>query len=196
MNPEITHSNRRPGRRRALLAGLAACAALLVLPGIATAGGSGGISTEDGGSRTTSGDKAKLRNGLAIAPRSAPRRVKRAIEAANEIAKGEGYCWGGGHARWRSRCYDCSGAVSYALGKYGSRQVEAPMPSGSYATYGTRGKGRWITWYADGDHMFVVIAGLRFDTAQTAGDGPGWSRDVSTGFLNVSRTAARHKGRI
>ena len=194
MNPETTHSNRRPGRR-ALLAGLAACAALLVLPGGHAAAGTGGISTDDG-SRTTSGDKAKLRNGLAIAPRSAPRRVKRAIEAANDIAKDAGYCWGGGHARWRSRCYDCSGAVSYALGKYGSRQVDAPMPSGSYARYGTRGKGRWITWYADGDHMFVVIAGLRFDTAQTPGAGPGWSRDVRTGFANVSRTAARHKGRI
>lgn len=166
---------------------------LLALPAGNATAGSGGVSTDDG-SRTTSGQKAKLRDGLAIAPRSAPRRVKRAIEAANEIAKGKDYCLGGGHARWRSRCYDCSGAVSYALGKYGSRQVDAPMPSGSYASYGRRGKGDWITWYADSGHMFVVIAGLRLDTSQTPGKGPGWSENVRAGFVNVPKSAARHKG--
>jgi hypothetical protein len=192
---EDTHLNRRHGRR-ATLAGILACAALLVLPAGNAMAGSGGVSTDGGGSQTTAGKDAKLRNGIAIAPRSAPARVKRAIDAANEIVKGKDYCLGGGHARWRSRCYDCSGAVSYALGKYGSRQVDAPMPSGSYASYGKRGKGNWITWYANSGHMFVVIAGLRLDTAQTSGKGPGWSENVRAGFVNVSKSAARHKGKI
>ena len=30
------------------------------------------------------------------------------VDAANEIVKGKDYCLGGGHARWKSRCYDCS----------------------------------------------------------------------------------------
>lgn len=175
--------------------GLAACAALLALPAGEAFAGSGGMTTSSGSSYT-SGDRAKLRNGLAIAPRSAPRKVKRAIEAANEIAKGKSYCWGGGHSRWRSRCYDCSGAVSYALGRPGARIVDSPMPSTGYMDWGKRGKGDWITVYADSGHMFVVIAGLRFDTAQTPGAGPGWSRDVRAGFANVSRKRARHWRRL
>ena len=184
----------RRGGRRAKLAGLAVCA-LMVFPAGDAMAGSGGISTDDGGSRYTSGDRAKLRNGKAIAPRSAPRRVKRAIAAANDIVD-KPYCWGGGHTRWRSRCYDCSGAVSYALGDPGARIVDAPMPSGGYMSWGRRGKGEWITVYANSGHMFAVIAGLRLDTASTPGDGPGWSKDVRAGFANVSKGDARHKGRL
>ena len=163
---------------------------MTALPGPALAS-DGGIGT-DGDSNTVAGDRAKLRNGLALAPRSAPTKVKRAIEAANEIAKGKDYCMGGGHSRWRSRCYDCSGAVSYALGKYGARVLDSPIPSGDFRNWGKRGRGQWMTVYADGGHAFIVIAGLRFDTSQTAGAGPGWSRDVSAGFANVSKRTARH----
>jgi hypothetical protein len=187
MPPHNDTSNRRRARGLAARAGLAACALALATP-------YGGISTDSGA--TTSGDKAKLVNGYAVPPKSAPRRVKRAIEAANEIVKGKDYCLGGGHARWRSRCYDCSGTASYALGQPGARIVDAPMPSGSYARYGKRGKGKWITWYADSGHMFTVIAGLRLDTSQVRGEGPGWSRNVRAGFANVPRSAARHWGRL
>ena len=48
---------------------------------------------------TTPGGKAKLKGGFAIPPANAPRKVVRAIEAANEIVKGKPYCLGGGHAR-------------------------------------------------------------------------------------------------
>lgn len=192
MNTDSDQPKRRT-RRRILVAGTVACVALLALPSSGAVAESGGISA---GTKTTSGDKAKLRNGLAIAPRSAPRRVKRAIEAANEIVKGKSYCLGGGHARWKSRCYDCSGTVSYALGRPGARFVDSPMPSGSWARYGKRGKGKWITWYGDSGHVFAVIAGLRLDTSQVRGEGPGWSRNVKAGFVNVSRKAARHKGKF
>ena len=189
MIPKKTHTPRR-GRRRARLAGLTACA-LLALPAGTALAGDGGISP-DGDSNTVPGEKAKLVNGQAIAPESAPWRVRRAIEAANRIAKGKDYCLGGGHARWNSKCYDCSGAVSYALGKRGAKVLKSPMPSGSFRRWGSKGKGRWMTVYADSGHMFIVIAGLRFDTSQTPGKGPGWSKKVRAGFANVSKRTARH----
>ena len=186
-------STRRPQRAIAL----AVCAAAaLALPGTALAG-SGGIGT-GGGGETTSGDKAKLKaNGKAIPPESAPRRVKRAIRAGNEIDD-KPYKWGGGHGDWRDSGYDCSGAVSYVLGDKGAKILDSPMPSGSFAKWGGKGKGKWITWYGDSGHVFVVIAGLRFDTSQPddGKSGPGWSKDVSKGFANVSKSAARHKGRL
>jgi hypothetical protein len=120
--------------------------------------------------------RAKLVHGKAVAPPSAPRHVVRAIRAANRIVKGKPYCYGGGHRRWESRCYDCSGSVSYALGKKGARLINAPMASGGLARWGRRGRGRWITVYANGGHAYAVIAGLRLDTSTTAGAGPGWSR--------------------
>ena len=189
MNPTTTHQPRRI-RRRAKLAGLTACAMLAIPAGSALAG-DGGIGT-DGDSNTVPGEKAKLVNGKAIAPESAPRKVKRAIAAANDIAKGKDYCLGGGHQRWSSSCYDCSGAVSYALGDRGARVLDAPMPSGSFRSWGSKGRGRWMTVYADSGHAFIVIAGLRFDTSQTPGAGPGWSGNVRAGFANVSKRTARH----
>ena len=120
--------------------------------------------------------RAKIRDGIAIPPASAPRRVKRAIAAANRIVANKPYCYGGGHASWESRCYDCSGSVSYALGDRGAGVLEAPLPSGSFMRWGEPGKGRWISIYANGGHMYAVIAGLRLDTSMTDGDGPGWSR--------------------
>ena len=64
------------------------------------------------------GRGAILINGIALAPPTAPERIQAAISAANEIV-GRPYVWGGGHASWYSTGYDCSGAVSYALGAGG-----------------------------------------------------------------------------
>ncbi|MGI9020408.1 MAG: hypothetical protein ACR2G3_06840 [Solirubrobacterales bacterium] len=173
-----TSPSRRMARSLAITlasAGLALTAA----PALAGSGGLGGPGA-DGGDGSTS--KAKLRNGLATVPSSAPSRVKKVIEAANRIAKGKEYCLGGGHSSWQDNCYDCSGAVSYAL--HGGDFVSSPMPSGSYEVWGKRGKGKWITVYANGGHMYAVIAGLRFDTSMTPGAGPGWSTEMrsSSGF--------------
>ena len=190
-----TNSHQAPRPRRRAKLGLIAACALLALPAATASAGDGGVGI-GGDEPTVSGERAKLVNGRAIAPESAPRRVKRAIAAGNEIAKGKGYCLGGGHRRWKSRCYDCSGAVSYTLGDYGARVLDAPMPSGSFRKWGRRGKGNWMTVYANSGHMFIVIAGLRFDTSQTPGAGPGWSKDVRAGFRNVSRRTARHWGRL
>ena len=55
------------------------------------------------------------------------------------------------------------------------------MPSGSFMRWEKPGKGAWITTYANGGHMYAVIAGLRLDTSMTAGDGPGWSTAMRSG---------------
>jgi len=112
--------------------------------------------------RTSSTCGATLLDGRAIAPPNAPPAVKAAIAAANRIA-GKPYVWGGGHVSWwDKRGYDCSGAVGYAL--HGGGLLEATMVSGQLAYWGLGGLGRWITVYADDEHVYMVIAGLRFDT--------------------------------
>ncbi|UJA21333.1 hypothetical protein HJD18_14660 [Thermoleophilia bacterium SCSIO 60948] len=174
---------KRSRKRFATLTSLVACAAIAVVPATASAGG-GGVGTGDDSNQTTvAGDTAKLKNGKAIPPESAPARVKRAIRAANDI-RNKPYRMGGGHGKWKDSGYDCSGAVSYALGKPGARLVKSPMPSGSYMNWKKRGKGKWITVYANEGHMYAVIAGLRWDTSQTKGDGPGWSRNLRAGKAN------------
>jgi cell wall-associated NlpC family hydrolase len=111
-------------------------------------------------------------NGIALAPPSAPPAIKAAISAANEIV-GRPYIWGGGHASWYSTGYDCSGAVSYALGAAGF--LDAPMTSSSLESWGDPGPGRWLTVYANAGHAYAVIAGLRWDTVGDAqGTGPRW----------------------
>ena len=42
------------------------------------------------------------------------------------------------------------------------------------------GKGHWITVYSNPSHAFMVVAGLRFDTSMTKGDGPSWSRTLKS----------------
>ena len=116
--------------------------------------------------------KARLVGTRAIAPANAPLAVKRVIAAANRI-RTLPYVWGGGHGRWQDRGYDCSGSVSYAL--HGARMLTTPLTSGSFETWGEAGPGRWITIYANAGHVYMVVAGLRFDTAgNTSGTGPRW----------------------
>ena len=171
----------RTRRRRGLVAATVLACALFALPASAPAG-SGGVGTPGDGDSDGPVRKAKLQNGLAVAPSSAPTRVKKVIAAANDIAKGKGYCMGGGHGSWNDNCYDCSGSVSYAL--HGGDFVNSPMPSGSYMNWGKSGTGKWISVYAHSGHMYAVIAGLRFDTSMTAGEGPGWSNEMrsSSGY--------------
>jgi hypothetical protein len=109
----------------------------------------------------------------ALPPPGAPLAVKRVIAAANRI-RSTPYIWGGGHARWWDRGYDCSGSVSYAL--HGGGLVESPLVSSSFMTWGEPGPGSWITIYANRQHVYAVIAGLRWDTGgDLAGTtGPRW----------------------
>jgi cell wall-associated NlpC family hydrolase len=135
--------------------------------------------------------KAKIRaDGKVIAPRSAPRRVKRVITAANRLV-GKPYRYGGGHrpySRALDSGYDCSGSVSYAL--YGGRFLRSPLPSGNLMSWGRARPGRWITVYANSGHAYIVVAGLRFDTGlrdDPSRSGPAWSRRLRKSASYVPR---------
>ena len=120
----------------------------------------------------TQAGKAALVGTRAIAPLNAPAMVKRVIAAANHI-RSTPYVWGGGHGSFISSGYDCSGAVSYAL--HGGKLLSTPLTSGSLESFGEEGPGRWITIYANAAHTYMVVAGLRFDTAgDESGTGPRW----------------------
>jgi cell wall-associated NlpC family hydrolase len=109
---------------------------------------------------------------MAIAPPDAPMEVERAISAANAIV-GRPYVWGGGHGSWNDDGYDCSGAVSYALG--GAGLLGSPVDSSALMNWGAPGPGKWITVYANPGHTYAVIAGLRWDTVgEQRGTGPKW----------------------
>jgi cell wall-associated NlpC family hydrolase len=112
-----------------------------------------------------------IKDGIAYAPAAAPLEVKRAIWAANKLQR-KPYVYGGGHRSFRSRGYDCSGTVSYAL--HAAGLLDSPLDSGSFMTWGTRGRGAWITVYTNPGHAFVVIAGLRLDTSGPGERGPRW----------------------
>lgn len=113
----------------------------------------------------------------AIAPANAPYEVEQAISAANAIV-GTPYVWGGGHGSWNDTGYDCSGAVSYALG--GAGLLGAPLDSTGLMSWGEPGPGKWITVYANAGHTYAVIAGLRWDTSgQQRRTGPKWYAEAA-----------------
>ena len=103
-----------------------------------------------------------LPDGTAAAPQDAPPQVQAAVWAANTIQKLP-YRYGGGHASFLDRGYDCSGTVSFAL--HGAGLLNRPLDSGSFMRWGLKGKGRWITVYTNPGHAYAVIAGLRLDTS-------------------------------
>ena len=119
------------------------------------------------------GKTAVVQRGHALVPEAAPACVKAAIEAGNQIA-GLPYRRGGGHARLHDTAYDCSGATSFVLRQAGL--LENAIPSTSFRRYGEKGEGDWISVYARKGHVFLVVAGLRFDTGYGNGaKGPQWT---------------------
>jgi hypothetical protein len=135
--------------------------------------------------------KAKLlADGELIAPASAPTRVKAVIAAANKI-RTKPYIYGGGHASFTSKGYDCSGSVSFAL--HGGKFLTSPLPSGPLESWGEEGEGRWITVYANAGHAYMTVAGFRFDTAGDTGideTGPRWHEELLSNEGFVSRHPA------
>lgn len=131
----------------------------------------------------TRGPRAMLLpNGLAAAPRNAPKAVKEIIAAGNQIV-GKPYSYGGGHGFALSRIapsYDCSSSIAFLL--YGARLVAADYTpaSGEIArSFGLPGYGRWVSVLAHGGHVYAYVAGLRWDTHAAVADergvdGIGW----------------------
>ena len=119
------------------------------------------------------GRTATVHDGYAVAPPKAPPAVHAAIAAGNAIA-GSAYSYGGGHGASSNGCFDCSGATSYVLQAAGV--LRSPMPSRGFRKYAKSGDGKWITVWARKGHVFLTVAGLRFDTGWTGQpEGPRWT---------------------
>jgi cell wall-associated NlpC family hydrolase len=110
-------------------------------------------------------------DGLAVVPALAPPEIQAVIIAGNKIAKTP-YIYGGGHGKWEDSGYDCSGSVSYAL--HGGGLLANSMASGGFMKWGDPGPGTWITIYANSGHVYMTVAGLRFDTSGAKSSGTRW----------------------
>jgi peptidoglycan hydrolase-like protein with peptidoglycan-binding domain len=97
--------------------------------------------------------------------------VQRVIAAGNRI-QFLPYKWGGGHGTWNDSGYDCSGSVSYAL--HGGGLLDTQLDSSALESYGSPGRGRHITIYANPGHAWMVVDGRRFDTSGASEDGSRW----------------------
>jgi hypothetical protein len=161
-------------------------------------GGAGGVLAQvpapaPAATAAASGPRAQLLpDGQATAPATAPPAVKGIIAAGNEIV-GKPYLVGGGHGLSLSAiapAYDCSSSVEHLLYGGGLLPVGYDAASGALESFGAPGPGRWVTIYASADHVFMYVAGLRWDTHNAAGPadgsaGIGWHPLVreSAGFV-------------
>jgi cell wall-associated NlpC family hydrolase len=123
-----------------------------------------------------------LGNGVALPPLEAPEAVKKMIEAGNGIARTP-YKWGGGHGKWQDTGYDCSGSVSFVLAAAGL--LGAPLASGPLMSWGEPGKGKWVTIWTHEGHVFLEVAGIRFDTSAQRVTGSRWINEMRSteGFV-------------
>jgi peptidoglycan hydrolase-like protein with peptidoglycan-binding domain len=110
-------------------------------------------------------------DGTATPPAGAPQVIVDLFIAANRIATLP-YRYGGGHKSFEDTAYDCSGSVSYAL--HGAGLLDYTMDSTMLESYGEAGPGTWITIYANADHTFLTVAGVRFDTSGQKTAGTRW----------------------
>jgi cell wall-associated NlpC family hydrolase len=121
------------------------------------------------------GSTARFVGGLAAAPMSAPAAIQQIIWAGNEMI-GLPYVWGGGHASFTARGYDCSGTVSFAL--HGAGLLSTPEDSSEFESWGSHGAGRWVAVFSNPEHAYVTVAGLRLDTSAaddpSGQQGPRW----------------------
>jgi cell wall-associated NlpC family hydrolase len=142
------------------------------------------------GTPVTTGDRAQLLpNGLAAAPADAPLAVRQMIAAGNQIV-GKPYVYGGGHGLALSTIapsYDCSSSVEHLLYGGGLLPVNYDAASGTLESFGQPGPGRWVTLYANADHVFMYVAGLRWDTHNAAGVDDG---DTGIGWHPLIRSDA------
>jgi hypothetical protein len=155
-----------------------------------TNGATGGSSVALAGSAKPEllvpGVTARYVDGLAAAPMSAPAAVQEIIWAGDQII-GLPYIYGGGHASFVSPGYDCSGTVSFAL--HGAALLSTPMDSSEFMDWGGHGVGQWVTVFANPEHAYMTVAGLRLDTSPVDDpsdqQGPRWRplRPENHGFV-------------
>lgn len=128
-----------------------------------------------------------LDNGIALPPLESPPEVKSIIEAGNGIARTP-YLWGGGHGKWQDNGYDCSGSVSFALASAGL--LDRSLTSGQLMRWGKPGKGRWVTIWTNEGHVFLEVAGVRFDTTGRKKTGSRWQNEMRSRAGFVARHPA------
>ncbi len=138
---------------------------------------SGALERHDAPSAINGGTKnaTALDNGVALPPLEAPSPVLKIIEAGNAIARTP-YKWGGGHGRFLDTGYDCSGSVSFAL--YAAGLIEGPSDSGGLMSWGKAGPGKWVTIFSSPGHVYMEVAGIRFDTSGAQATGSRWQNDL------------------
>jgi peptidoglycan hydrolase-like protein with peptidoglycan-binding domain len=134
-------------------------------------------------------------DGTATLPAAAPAAVQAMVTSADQILN-TSYCVGGGHGKWKSSCYDCSGSVSYVL--HGAGLLSSSEDSTGLESYGAPGPGKWVSIYSDPSHAFIVIAGIAFDTADyggpniPAGTGPRWRSNPLGNLADGGHYIVRH----
>jgi cell wall-associated NlpC family hydrolase len=121
--------------------------------------------------------------------------------AAGNRLYGKPYLYGGAHGQPLSTlqpAYDCSSSVSYVLHAGGVLGNYA-LVSGELANWGDPGPGKYVTLYANNGHVFMYVAGLRFDTVydpqfdtgpNSNKAGPRWR--VYNGIPNWATWSVRH----
>lgn len=121
-------------------------------------------------------------DGTATPPAGAPPAVASIIAAGNKIAT-KPYKYGGGHGSFEDSGYDCSGTVSYAL--RGANLLTTPRDSSGFESFGLAGPGQWVTIYAKASHVYMVVAGIRFDTSGRSKAGTRWQAEMRppTGYV-------------
>jgi cell wall-associated NlpC family hydrolase len=121
------------------------------------------------------GTLARVVDGQAAAPMSAPLAVQEMIWAGNQLI-GLPYIYGGGHASFIASGYDCSGTVSFAL--HGASLLSSPEDSSELMRWGSSGIGAWVSIFSNPEHAYMDVAGIRLDTSSAYDpsnlQGPRW----------------------
>lgn len=144
---------------------------------------------------TSSDDDASFNACSSAEPQLSGTKAQRIEQAAEQLARQRvPYCYGGGHqytpaklgageycvGEDKSRAYgssevglDCSSSVSMILQKAG---YDIPtMTSGELANWGEAGEGKYVTIYANSEHVYMKIGDRYFGTSQeNYRNGPDW----------------------
>lgn len=114
-----------------------------------------------------------------------PPLVHHVVQIANQLVD-KPYKWGGGHQQLYDDGFDCSGSISHIL--YRTGLLSRPLNSHGFSRYGQSGPGRYISLFVKpGQHVFLAVCGLRFDTTGgRPGEGPRWRSTArgTVGFVN------------
>jgi hypothetical protein len=61
------------------------------------------------------------------------------------------------------------------------------MDSGEFMSWGPRGRGQWVTLRSNEGHVYMVVAGLRFDTSARKFGGSRWTDEMRSARGYVGR---------